>query len=105
MATPGDRPRYQKPPVVEAVLEFQFQPSANPWDSVYFGKIHDRMLKVLDLPLMQPVAGAAIHLGPKGIGFSQRGEVKRFTTREGGVVVTVGPGFLGVSILPRRHPG
>src|SRR4051812_35098398 len=104
MPTPG-RPRYRKPPVVEAVLEFQFQPSARPWDSLYFGKIHDRMLRVVDLPRIQPIQAASFIVGQQGVGFTQRGEIKRFASKEGGLAVTLGPGLLGTSILPSKHPG
>lgn len=111
MATRDNRPRYRKPPVIEVVLEFQFHPSSRPWDTVYFGKLHDRMNTVVALPTVQSVHGAAITLGPGGAAVQTALEVstKRFAAADEGLVITVGPSLLGVSLLPQKrqegHPG
>src|SRR4051794_29412137 len=104
MTTSSGRPRYLRPPVVEAVLELQFLPPAHPWDTVFLGKIHDRLLKVVDVPNVHPVQQAVLSIGAKGVDLAPRhfAESKRFASPQGGLVLTVGPNMLGVSILPAK---
>jgi uncharacterized protein (TIGR04255 family) len=109
MAKSGNHPRYRKPPIIEVVLAFQFRPSPRPWDSVYFGKLHDRMGAVVSLPNIQGIQGTEITIGPEGAAVQSTELTKRFASADNGLVVTVGPGMLGVSVLPKNrkdgHPG
>lgn len=105
---PDVRRRYESPPLVEAVVEFQFEPGARGWDSLFFGKIHLELQE--EFPDSETIAGAQLEFGAKNaISFSQLPEMKRFQRHDGGVVVTVGPNLVGFSVLPPKisggHPG
>lgn len=96
---------YRNPPLLEAVVEFQFDPPAGGWKSVFLGKIHREIER--EFPRVEPLVGARIELKPG----SSRVEVvstpdaSRFFTEEGGMVATVGPDLMGLSVLPLKHPG
>lgn len=110
MVPASERPRYDTPPLIEAVVALQFRPGAQPWDSVYFGEIL-REIKG-DFPRVETVVGAEIRIDEQGAPpiFRPAPELKRFLRTDGGMVVTVGPEMLGVSVLPPsmpegQHPG
>jgi uncharacterized protein (TIGR04255 family) len=104
MDAPRTVPVYEKPPLVEAVLAFTFARNRVPWDSIYFGKLHDRVQN--DFPMTGNVPGASIELSPdRGVQVRAAPEIKRFSRHDGGMVMTVGATILGVSVLPKRYPG
>lgn len=108
MAVPSPRRKYATPPLVEAVIEFQFEPRPNGWDSVYFGKMHLQVQE--EFPTVETLSGAHVKFGDKtGISLGPAPELKRFIRADGGAVVTVAPDLLGLSVLPQKsesgHPG
>lgn len=110
MPPPSERPRYDAPPLIEAVVAFQFRPGTHPWDSVHFGEI---LREIKDeYPRVETVSGAEVRLEGDGAPVAVRPapELKRFSREDGGMVVTVGPEMLGISVLPpqmpeHQHPG
>lgn len=92
------RRRYRKPPLIEAVLEFQFF-SGTEWDSLFLGKIHDRLH---DFPRSETIHGASFVIEGAQVGVRQSPDAKRFWREDGGIAVTVGPEVLGVSTLPPK---
>ncbi len=96
MPTSSARRRYQNPPLLEAVLEFQFVPGTE-WDSLFLGKIHDRLP---NFPISDTVRHASVVLDDSQIGIRHTPDLKRFWRADRGIAVTVGPELLGVSTLP-----
>ncbi|MGI9181614.1 MAG: TIGR04255 family protein [Longimicrobiaceae bacterium] len=100
---------YRRPPLLEAVVEFQFEPPPGGWKSVFFGKIHSRI--EAEFPLVETFTGAQVQFGPEGgsVALGAAPEINRFIRDDGGVVATVGPDILGLSVLPPKiesgHPG
>lgn len=101
---------YRNPPLLEAVVAFQFRPGARTWDTVFFGKIHQEIED--RFPEVETLYSAEfeVNLTERGSASLRTGhELKRFTTSDRGMIITVGPGMLGVSVLPRQrtggHPG
>lgn len=99
---------YQDPPLLEAVVEFQFEPGTAGWDSIFFGKIHEKV--EADFPRVETISGPEVKIAGKGsVSLGPAPELKRLIRGDGGVVVTVGPDLLGFSVLPPKiesgHPG
>jgi uncharacterized protein (TIGR04255 family) len=106
MDTDRMRQRYANPPLVEAVVEFQFVPGGHEWDSVFFGEIRSALKEMF--PEIENVAGADIHINSEGATVTPAPELKRFLRTDRGMAVTVGAHVLGVSVLPPNlghHPG
>lgn len=108
MKTSLDQQTYTDPPLLEAVVAFQFDQGDRPWDSIYFGKVHQEL--EAEFPVVETLAGAEVQFdSQKSADFRISGELKRFKRADGGMVLTVGPATLGISVLPRDmpagHPG
>lgn len=103
MAPNRSRPRYANPPLIEALIEFQFAPSDRPWDSVYLGEIRADFRD--EYPEVENLSGASVEIGPGGASFQSAPEMKRFTRSDRGKVITVGPDLTGFSILPPQLGG
>lgn len=108
MMTSLGQQTYTDPPLLEAVIAFQFHQGDLPWDSVYFGKIHKEL--EAEFPVVETLTGAEFQFAPeKRTQVRLSGEIKRFKRADGGMVLTVGPATLGVSVLPSKmptgHPG
>ena len=104
--TPQPRRRiYRNPPLLEAVVEFQFNPPQGGWKSVFLGKLHGEI--EADYPRVEPLFGTKIELkqGSGRVEVAPTPEASRFLQEEGGEVVTVGPDVLGLSVLPTKRPG
>lgn len=99
------RRTYRRPPLLEAVVEFQFELPVGGWKSVFLGKIHS--LIEADFPRVEPLVGTKIEFKQGGgrVEVASAPEANRFLQEEGGEVVTVGPGVLGFSVLPFKRPG
>lgn len=102
--------RYQNPPLIEAVVGFKFARSKTPWDIIYFGKLHDRLQTAF--PHLSKLSTEQTEVPVPSVGsmaVSVRPDLKRFTGEDGGVVITIGPTSLGISMLHRQleggHPG
>ncbi|GLC26353.1 TIGR04255 family protein [Roseisolibacter agri] len=107
MTPSAPTPRYENPPLLEAVLGFRFARAPRSWDSVYFGKLH---LALKGFPRVDTLEGASLTFQPgQGVQFTPAPEVKRFIREDGGVVVSASPETVGVSVLPKQiaggHPG
>ncbi len=104
MDAPRSVPVYEKPPLVEAVLAFTFARYTVPWDSIYFGKFHDRVQR--DFPMVGNIPGASIEMsGETRVRVHAAPEIKRFARHDEGMVMTVGANLLGLSVLPKKYPG
>jgi uncharacterized protein (TIGR04255 family) len=100
MPRPRKRRRYRNPPLIEAVLEFQFFSGAE-WDSLFLGKIHDRLPS---FPISETLRGASVVIDAAQVGVRHAPDVKRFWRADRGIAVTVGPELLGISTIPARMP-
>lgn len=96
MTTPRTRHRYSDPPLLEAVLEFQFF-SGEVWDSVFHGRLLDRLP---EYPGTETIRSAALVIDETQVGVRQAPESKRFWRADRGIAITVGPELLGISSLP-----
>lgn len=92
------RRRYKNPPLMEAVIEFQFE-SAQNWDSVNFGRIYDQLK---NFPDVESLFNASLEIGAERVAVGPQTEVKRFWRKDRGMAVTIGPDLLAVSALPPR---
>lgn len=54
---------YRKPPIIEALCEFQFEPS-QPWDGTFLGPIYDKVQSVF--PKKRPVDTLQVQVGLSG---------------------------------------
>src|SRR5215217_2557646 len=54
---------YRKPPIIEALCEFQFEPS-QPWDGTFLGPIYDKVQSVF--PKKRPVDTLQVQFGLSG---------------------------------------
>src|SRR5215217_7825776 len=54
---------YRKPPIIEALCEFQFEPS-QPWDGTFLGPIYDKVQSVF--PMKRPVDTLQVQVGLSG---------------------------------------
>jgi uncharacterized protein (TIGR04255 family) len=100
MATPVQRRRYKNPPLIEAVLEFQFLGGAE-WAAVFLGKIHTQLP---DFPEIEVLTGTSFVISPVQVGLRSVPEINRFWRTDRGMAITVGPELLGVSALPPAMP-
>jgi uncharacterized protein (TIGR04255 family) len=94
------------PPLVEAVLEFQFMPTGRPWAPDVLTRLHKRL--EAEFPMSESLTGTNIMVDaqrPGAISLSPAPETRRFARQDGGMVVTVGPDVLGVSVLHDKMPG
>ena len=97
---------YSNPPLVEAVLGFQFAPGPRPWDVAILQELQHRLEP--DFPTTESVVGTDIVVNtqqPGAFSVSPSPEVRRFARSDGGMVVTVGPGVLGISSVHEKMPG
>lgn len=95
-----NRPRYESPPLVEAVVEFQFHQNPN-WDVTFLGQMRDRLTQY---PALETLRGTSFIVDAEQIGFRPAPEGKRFWSEDRSVAITVAPDVLGVSILPPKMP-
>jgi uncharacterized protein (TIGR04255 family) len=94
----GHPPRrlYRNPPLLEATIEFQFAPG-RPWNSDYFGLIRSELK---EFPRSETISEASFVVAPDRIGVAPAGEMKRYWREDRGMVVTVRPDLIAVSVLP-----
>lgn len=103
------RRTYRNPPLLEAIVEFQFQPPSEGWKSVFLGKIHSQV--EAEFPRVESVVGTQVEFKQDAglVAVGPTPEAARFMTGDGGVVMTAGPDVLGLSVLPAKladgHPG
>ena len=97
---PTPRRRYRNPPLLEAVLEFQFFSGAE-WDSVYLGQLYGRLPK---FPISETIRTASLVIDDAQVGVRHAHEAKRFWREDRGIAITVGPDVLGISALPPDLP-
>lgn len=103
------RRTYRNPPLLEAVVEFQFVPPSGGWNPVFLGKVHSQIEE--EFPRVEAVTGTRVEFGQEAglVAVRPAPEASRFLQEDGGVVATVGPDVLGLSVLPSKraggHPG
>lgn len=95
-----ERRRYENPPLIEAVVEFQFQQDPE-WDSTLLGLIR---AKLADFPRVETLHGATLLVDTDRVGVQQAPEGKRFWRSDGAAAVTVMPNIVAVSVLPPKLP-
>lgn len=90
-------------PLVESVLAFQFE-RTNQWNSDFFESLHS--LIRADFPRTERQAQHQIHFAEgKPVEISADIELRRYLREDGGVIVTIGPATIGVSIVARECKG
>lgn len=86
--------KYENPPIIEALCEFQFEPDT-PWDIVMPGLIYDELRNIFPTrepeTLLRPRGGS----GPK-VPYS---DAVNFLNKDENITVLVGPNILSVSHL------
>ncbi len=90
---------YETPPLIEAVCEFQFEPS-QPWDWTIPGLVYDKVKKEFPKKKQQNVIEMEVRADPE-ISQSVKGGIARmqFLREDEHALVQVGPNLLGVSHL------
>lgn len=99
------RRRYNKPPIAEAVCEFQFR-GANDWDWTILGLVYQEIKA--EFPQKRQEKAFEINIAP------QEGKVEKnvggslskmqFLRNDGSAMVQVGPDLLAINVLP-PYPG
>jgi len=99
------RRRYKKPPIAEAVSEFQFR-GASEWDWTILGLVYQEIKG--EFPKKRQEKAFEINIAP------QEGKIERsvggslskmqFLREDGTAMVQVGPDLLGINVLP-PYPG
>jgi uncharacterized protein (TIGR04255 family) len=95
-----ERRIYANPPLIEAVVEFQFDGEES-WDSIFFGQL---LSALPEFPVHETVHQASFLISPDQMGVTPAVELKRFWRLDRGMVVTAGPGTLAISSLPQEMP-
>jgi uncharacterized protein (TIGR04255 family) len=91
--------KYNNPPIVEALCEFQFIPS-QPWDMTIPGLLYEKISG--EFPVKQQQMGFGIGLQPKEGGIEQRVEMSQrmqFLRSDKTALVQVGPDLLTINHL------
>lgn len=96
---------YRRPPLSEAVQEFDFRAESQQWQDSYWDQF--ARLVASEFPVAAKVESAKFRLIDPHTGDENEAEtqVRRFSSSSGGFVVTMGPMTLGLSALPRKIPG
>lgn len=91
--------KYNNPPIMEALCEFQFVPS-QPWDMTIPGLLYEKISG--EFPVKKPQMGFGIGFQPKEGGIEQRVEMSQrmqFFSSDKSALVQVGPDLLTVNHL------
>ncbi|HYJ78444.1 MAG TPA: TIGR04255 family protein [Longimicrobiaceae bacterium] len=94
------RIRYRSPPLVEAVIEFQFVREEN-WNPAFLDELRTQFP---EFSREEPLHVAAVPLSNRPVGMERHHEVRRFWRGDSGMALTVGPQLVAVSALPPKMP-
>jgi uncharacterized protein (TIGR04255 family) len=90
------RIRYRKPPLIEGVVEFQFESKSN-WSDDLWKSLADQLGA---FPKIQALQARSVTLSLQSVEAHDEA-ARRFWREDGGMAVTVGPRLLAISVLPQ----